>query len=206
MKTRNFTLRLALAFLAIAFLTSSKLMATSRVQVIHNSADLAASTVDVWLNNTLLLDNFEYRTASPFIDAPSGTEFTISIQPANSEGPENALWSQNYTLASDETYILVANGIVSASGYEPAEPFDIFVYPMGREEATNANRTDVLVFHGATDAPAVDIIETTSGGIQFIDNLSYGSFAGYLELPTLDYMLDIKDETGAILVDHILCL
>ncbi|MEE4258559.1 MAG: DUF4397 domain-containing protein [Bacteroidales bacterium] len=200
MKTRKFTLRLALAFLAFAFLTSAKLMATSRVQVIHNSADLAASTVDVWLNNTLLIDNFEYRTASPFIDAPSGTEFTISIQPANSESAENALWSQNYTLESDETYVLVANGIVSPSGYDPAEPFNIYVYPMGREVATNSNRTDILVFHGATDAPVVDIIETTSGGIQFVDNLAYGSFAGYLELPTLDYILDIKDETGAVLV------
>ena len=35
---------------------------TARVQVIHNSADLAASTVDVWLDNTLLIDNFAFRT------------------------------------------------------------------------------------------------------------------------------------------------
>ncbi len=50
---------------------------TARVQVIHNSADAAASVVDVWLDNTLLLDNFAFRTASPFVDAPAGVEFTL---------------------------------------------------------------------------------------------------------------------------------
>ncbi|MBK6775580.1 MAG: DUF4397 domain-containing protein [Flavobacteriales bacterium] len=44
--------------------------------MIHNSADLAATQVDVWLDNTLLLDNFALRTASPFIDAPAGVRST----------------------------------------------------------------------------------------------------------------------------------
>jgi hypothetical protein len=53
--------------------------ATARVQVIHNSADAAAASVDVYLDDALLLDNFAFRTASSFIDAPAGTEFTITI-------------------------------------------------------------------------------------------------------------------------------
>ncbi|PLW93787.1 MAG: hypothetical protein C0591_13915, partial [Marinilabiliales bacterium] len=114
MKTRNFTLKVALAVLALAFLTSTKLLATSRVQVIHNSADLAAEVVDVWLDDALLLDDFAFRTASPFIDAPSGTEFTISIKGPDSMDPSDPIWSQNYTLADGETYVLVANGIVSS--------------------------------------------------------------------------------------------
>jgi len=89
---------------------------SARVQVIHNSADAAASVVDVWLDNTLLLDNFAFRTASPFVDAPAGVEFTIAIQGPDSQSPANPIWSKNYTLADGETYILVADGIVSASG------------------------------------------------------------------------------------------
>jgi len=58
--------------------------ATARVQVIHNSADLAAASVDIYLNNTLLIDNFNFRTASPFIDAPAGEEITISVAPSTS--------------------------------------------------------------------------------------------------------------------------
>jgi sensor domain CHASE-containing protein len=196
MKTRNFTLKVALAFLAFAFLTSTQLLATSRVQVIHNSADLAAKEVDVWLDNTLLLDDFAFRTASPFIDAPSGTEFTISIKGPDSTDPNDPIWSQNYTLAEGETYVLVANGIVSSEGYDPVKPFNIYVYAMGREMATDMNNTDILVFHGSTDAPTVDVVEIGRSAGTIIDDFMYEGFSGYLELPTADYVLDIRDASG----------
>ncbi len=173
---------------------------TARVQVIHNSADAAASVVDVWLDNTLLIDNFTFRTASPFVDAPAGTEFTIAIKDQNSTSPENPIWSENYTLADGETYILIANGIVSATGYEPNQPFNIYVNAMGREIGSATNNTDVLVFHGSTDAPVVDVVEVGVGAGTIVDNLAYGDFAGYLELPTNDYRLAIKDETGSVTV------
>ena len=173
---------------------------TARVQVIHNSADAAAEFVDVWLNNTKLLENFAFRTASPFIDAPAGQEFTIAIQGPGSTSPENPIWSQNYILAVDETYILIANGIVSPSGYDPDPAFNIYVYGMGLEQASNPGNTDVLVFHGSTDAPTVDVYETGVGAGLIIDDLSYTDFAGYLELGTLDYVLEVRDETGTVTV------
>ncbi len=188
--------KLFLALFVMMTTLATTAFADARVQVIHNSADQAAQTVDVWLDNTLLLDNFMFRTASPFIDAPSGVEFTISIQGPNSTGPENPIWSQNYTLADGETYVLVANGIVSADGYDPATPFDIYVNGMGREEASMSGNTDVLVFHGSTDAPTVDVVEIGAGAGTIVDDLMYGDFQGYLELPTADYVLDIRDETG----------
>ena len=48
----------------------------ARVQIIHNSADMAAQSVDVYLNNELLLDNFSFRTSTPFI-AVSYTHLTL---------------------------------------------------------------------------------------------------------------------------------
>lgn len=172
----------------------------ARVQVIHNAADAAAETVDVWLDDTKLLEDFAFRTASPFIDAPAGVEFTISIQVPGSTSPENPIWSQNYTLAEDETYVLVANGLVDEENYVPFQGFDIYVYDMGREEATSSSNTDVLVFHGATDAPIVNVVEVGVGAGTIIDDLGYGDFAGYLELPTNDYTLDVRDETGSVTV------
>ena len=164
--------------------------------MIHNSADAAASVVDVWLDDTLLIDDFAFRTASPFVDAPAGVEFTIAIQPANSTSPENPIWSQNYTLAAGETYVLVANGLVDDQNYDPFVPFDIYVYDMGREAAEVATNTDVLVFHGSTDAPTVDVVETGVGAGTIINDFMYGDFAGYLSLPSTDYVLEVRDETG----------
>ena len=171
-------------------------METARVQVIHNSADAAAEVVDVWLNDALLLDNFTFRTASPFVDAPAGEEFTIAIKGPDSMNPNDPIWTMNYTLEAGETYILVADGIVSPTGYTPATPFDIAVYGMGREAANMMDMTDVLVHHGSTDAPTVDVYETGVGAGELINDLMYADFAGYLELGTLDYVLEIRDATG----------
>jgi hypothetical protein len=175
-------------------------ISTARVQVIHNSADAAAETVDVWLNDVLLVDDFMFRTATPFIDAPANVDFDITIQPASSTDTTNGLARFTYNLMGGSKYILVANGIVIPDGYDPATPFNIYVYDMGREFATSSDNTDVLVFHGSTDAPIVDVVEVGVGAGTIVDNLAYSDFAGYLELPTADYYLEIRDETGTVTV------
>ncbi|MCB9024119.1 MAG: DUF4397 domain-containing protein [Lentimicrobiaceae bacterium] len=58
----------------------------------------------------------------------------------------------------------------------------------------------MLAFHGSTDAPVVDVVETGVGAGTIIDNFTYGDFAGYLELPTNDYVLAVRDETGTATV------
>jgi hypothetical protein len=150
--------------------------------------------VDVYMNDELGLDDFAFRTATEFMDAPAAEAFDLVIQPSTSTDTTNALARFNYTLGIDETYILVANGIVSTSGYNPGTPFDIYVYAMGQEAATTAGNTDVLVFHGATDAPAVDVVETGAGAGTIVDAMAYGEFNsdGYLNLATADYVLDIQ--------------
>ena len=165
---------------------------TARVQVIHNSADAAAEFVDVYLNDALLIPNFEFRTASPFVDAPAGIEIELSVAPAGSTGVEDAIYTAPVTLAANETYIVVADGIVSGSGYNPPQPFGLQVYAMGREMATDPANTDVLVHHGSTDAPAVDVVETGVGAGIIVDDISYTEFQGYLELPTADYTIQIN--------------
>ena len=39
--------------------------ATARVQAIHNCPDPIVATVDVYLDNTLLVPGFAYKTATP---------------------------------------------------------------------------------------------------------------------------------------------
>jgi hypothetical protein len=170
---------------------------TARVQVIHNSADAAAELVDVYLNETLLIPNFAFRTASPFVNAPADIEIELSVAPANSTGVEDAIYTAAVTLAANETYIVVADGIVSGSGYNPPQPFGLQVYGMGRESATDPSNTDVLVHHGSTDAPTVDVVETGVGAGTIVDDISYTEFQGYLELPTADYTLQINTADGS---------
>jgi|TARA_R110000737_G_scaffold151521_1_gene180830 hypothetical protein len=189
--------RLFILLFALYFNTSV-FSQTARVQVIHNSADAAASTVDIWLDNTLLIDDFAFRTASPFIDAPAGTQFTIGVAPSSSTMSSQSIATFPLTLTTGETYVVVANGIVSATGYMPMQAFDLDIYALGREAAATAGNTDVLVCHGSTDAPTVDVVESTAGNI--VNDASYGDFAGYLELPTADYTLNVQDQNNTVTV------
>ena len=172
---------------------------TARLQAIHNSADLVAAQVDVYLNGGLLVDNFAFRTATPFVDVQAGVDLTLSIAPGNSTSVADAIASFNYNLPAGGSFILVANGIVSASGYIPATPFDMLAYSGARESAQGSG-TDVLVLHGATDAPTVDVFESAVVSTTIVDDASYGDFAGYLELPTLDFTLQVRTADNSTIV------
>lgn len=181
-------------------ITSTMLVAaataqTARVQVIHNCADAIADEVDVYLNGTLLLDDFAFRTATPFTDVTAGSPITVAIAPKNSTSVADSIYSLTTTLTANGTYVAVANGIVSTSGYNPVPDFELDIYAMGREAATNGTNTDLLVVHGSTDAPTVDV---RSGIETLVDDISYGNFSnGYLELPTADYTIRLTNTTGA---------
>ena len=185
-------------FMFFASITASVFAQTARVQVVHNSADALADEVDVYIDAALAIDNFAFRTATPFLDITAGVPVDLSIAPGNSTSVNDALLTVPVTLTVDETYLVVADGIVSPMGYNPAPPLGLQVYAMGREMATDPNNTDVLVHHGSTDAPTVDVIETGVGAGTIVDDLAYTDFQGYLELPTADYVIEIRDNTGTV--------
>ncbi len=174
---------------------------TARVQVIHNCADLAADSVDVYLDNGILLDNFAFRTATGFIDAPAaGTPIRLSVAPKNSTSVADTFYSVSVTLDPAKKYILVANGIESATGYSPAAssvPFRLSVYDAARETASVSTNTDLLVVHGSTDAPVVDV---RAGNSVLVNDIPFGNFnsTGYLSLPTANYIIDVTTATGTV--------
>ncbi len=178
----------------------------AKVQVIHNSADLAAGTVDVYINDgaTPALDNFAFRTATPFISVPAGP-VSIDVLGNNSTSSANPLYTLNTSLVGGETYILVAEGIVSSSGYDVTNPnaqFRIVANAMSREASSMMGNTDVLVHHGSTDAPTVDVNNVTSGPSSvLVNDISYSEFSTYLPLPTADYTINISTADGSTVVE-----
>lgn len=174
---------------------------TARVKIIHNSADAAAEVVDIYVNagDEPAIDDLAFRNATGFLDLPAGVDLEIGIAPGNSTGPDDIIdgLSATLNLVDGETYIVVANGIVSASGYNPVRDFSLDVFAGARESASEAGNTDVLVFHGCTDAPVVDVAELAVPAGTVVNDLAYGSFAGYLELGTSDYALQVQTSAGA---------
>ena len=198
---RKLTLRLLLIMFCLVS-TYSLSAQTARIQVIHNSADPGASQVDVFLNETKALENFAFRTATPFIDVPANTPIIVGIAPPNSTDSSQALAQFEYNLVEDETYIIVANGVLDPSAFatnpdNESTAFNLFVFGAAKEEADEVDEVDVLAFHGSTDAPTVSVYaEDETDGIELIPELTYGDFAGYLTLPDEDAVLEVRDENG----------
>jgi len=156
----------------------------ARVQVIHNSP---SPTVDVYANDDLLIDNFVYRTATPFIDVPAGVDITLGIAPENSSSAADAIATFDVNLETGKTYIVTASGIVG----DPTTPFTLIINDAGQEVAANVNNVDIAVLHGATNAPAVDV-DAVFVANNVISNLAYGAFTGYLGLAPDKYDFAVR--------------
>ena len=154
---------------------------TARVQVIHNSP---SPTVDVYAGSELLIDDFEFRTATPFIDLIAETDIRLSVAPGNSNSVDDAIAGFDVFLEEGETYTVTAAGVVG----NMMTPFNLYVD--AGIESSPAGTTSVSVFHGSPDAPNVDVDERVAGNL--IGDLAFGEYTTYLELPSADYILDIK--------------
>ncbi len=162
---------------------------SAELQVIHNSPDAAADTVDVYVNGDKLLDDFQFRDASPFVSMPAGTK-QIGIAPYNST---DLVDSFNVTLSADQTYIAVASGVIRSGEYDDSEPFDLDIKTMARKEANSSGKTDILAYHGSPDAGNVDIDETDVLDVTLFDDLGYGNFSDYQVAETDNYVLAVKE-------------
>lgn len=171
----------------------------ARVQAIHNCADKAGDSVDVYLNGTKIADNFAFRTATEFLDVPAKTPINVGIALKNSTSVTDTFYNLNATLDSAGRYILTANGIESPTGYSPNPAFRLSVFGPARELGSNSANTDLLVMHGSTDAPTVDV---RSGSSVLVNDIAFGNYnsSGYVSLPTSNYTISITDATGATTV------
>jgi hypothetical protein len=164
------------------------------VQVIHNCAAPAADSVDVYVDGTLTLTSFAFRTATPFISLPAGVTYNIGIAAAHSTGVADTL--KNFAvgpLSSDSSYILVASGVVGTgfaanpNSISTALSLDVIAHAL--TSATTPGNVSLGVFHGVTDAPAVDVDLTR--GATLVSDIEYGQFQGYLSVPATWYPISI---------------
>jgi len=175
-------------------LAASETAATSRVQVIHNAADPAASTVDVYLDDALAIDDFTYPSATPFIDFPAGAEVVIGVAGGESSASTDAIAQFPVTLQAGETYTVIANGVLDPGAFA-ANPenrdiaFTLFVKAGTKEAATDASSVEFFALHGSTDAPAVDVIARNVGTL--ISGATYGDMTDYIPVPPASYVLGV---------------
>ncbi len=152
---------------------------TARVQVIHASADSAASIVDVYANDSLLIDDIDFRDGTGFFPVPAGAALDIDITGANAADSSNPVYTQSVgPLTANENYILIATGNTTAAAGDP-DAFRLVAVPQARTSAATTGNVDILVAHASADTPAVDVdVDNTArlGGALTVTNLAFGAF------------------------------
>lgn len=200
MKNKNFTFRLmAVAFFTAAFSLSS--YSAAKVQVIHNCAAPGADTVDIWLKGFKVIDNLVFRKATGFINAPANEAIVFGIAPKNSTSQADTIVSFAFPpLTDNQNYIIMASGVIG-TGFA-SNPngrninFDLKVIAPAQTVATNSAKVDFAIFHGATDAPGVDV-KVSGGGPTLAADAKYGDATAYLSVDPTWYPIDILPAGGS---------
>ena len=170
------------------------------VQIIHNCADPAAAEVDIYVNGNKAYDNVAFRTATPFIELPAGVDLNVVIAGPDSDDDSNPVFSKTFNLAGGERYAVIASGVLDPSNFAPngdmdAAPleFDLIAVDGLRPAAETMGNVELFAFHGATDAPKVDVL---AGSDPLIEGLSFGSGSDYVSVPPASYTLGVAPAGG----------
>lgn len=166
----------------------------ARLQVIHNAADPGAAVVDIYVNNNPFLPDFAFRAASAYTSVPAGVQLNVQVAPGNSGSAAEALATIPVTLDNGKKYVAIANGVLNPANFAAnpnSEPiaFQLLSFDGMREVANNPTETDLRILHGATDAPAVDVL---ANGTAIVQNAAYTDFTPYISVPSNNiYILTI---------------
>ncbi len=166
----------------------------AQAQIIHNAADPALGSVDIYLNGELAVDNFEFQSATPYIDVPAETEITIEITAA---GEEDVLLDFTGMLDEGQTYTIIAQGVGNPDDFAP-NPDGLSIDASleiieGTLTESVTDLVELLLFHGVTDAPTVDVLNALTGN-PIATGLSYTDASDYVQLPPDVYFIDIAVE------------
>ncbi len=171
----------------------------ARVQLIHNSPDPALDTVDVYLEDSLLVDNFVFRQATPFFSIPAGQTLYVGFAPANSTSSSDTILAFPAEFPPNAILIGTAIGVLDPGNFVPNPngldiTFNIIGPEQGRDVSLTAGEVEFYVVHGAPDAPAVDVAARNVGTL--FQNLLYGEVTEYVNVTPGNYIIDLYDSTG----------
>lgn len=210
--------RYILLLLAV-LLTGAALQAqqkTAGIQIFHASADPDIPAIDLWLDNTLLIENFKLGDATPIIEIPADSTLFINCYLAGTSPDIFPFMGTNVRVNEGETWMVMLTGLVNESEFvrNPDGWYTFFIFRNSlilRDEALSPNVTDLMFFNTVTDSPGLDIYDETNAellkDVQYCWQKDYVSVMPKQKTFTLrnnrnpqevigTYSMDLKDNAG----------
>ncbi|MBT8398968.1 MAG: DUF4397 domain-containing protein [Rhodothermia bacterium] len=192
----------AATFLCVAAGVPADALGQIRVQAIHNAPYAEAAVVDVYLAGQLAADDFEFRTASEFVELPPfippGSTLNVDVTDAAATDNSAPIYSEQITFPAGSTIIVAVGDPLNRAGNPP---FDLIPIP-AIESGQTAGSLSALFVHGSPDAPAIDLVDRKSGA-KLADDLSHGTFTpSYVDVAAMSYALGVSpaDDTDESLL------
>jgi hypothetical protein len=129
------------------------------IQFIHTSADTSLSTVDVWLNDSLLISSLSFESASNSFTIPCSD--TLSIRLTAAGDSSLTLLQNDFLFEPNQLHRLFLWGIFHTQHYNPAPPLTWHHESNVSSSSIGENEIELRIFHAATDLGTVDLDETT---------------------------------------------
>ncbi|MEN0046603.1 MAG: DUF4397 domain-containing protein [Bacteroidota bacterium] len=148
------------------------------VQLIQN---VPAAAFDLYLNDELLIDDFDFRTATPFLDFPKEEYFNIGLAPANSTSYLEVTEYFTFKLDKELPYLLFIH-------HDETEGNTLMQLRDRVPESTIASSVAVSFAHGVFDMSSVDIYVD---GVRKYSNVGAGEITPHLLLPSRPFQLDL---------------
>ncbi len=169
---------------------------SAKIQVIHNAADPALDTIDVYTNGLLALDNFVFRTATPFIDVPPAITINVGVAPANSSSVNDTIKNFEFVFGIGQSYCVMATGVQNTGNFAPnpsgiSTAFNVIITAGVKLVSSTPGNTELYCANGVTDAASTDFLNRNVA--LMADNLVYGNSSGYSSFPSQTYTFDILD-------------
>ncbi|MCB9501033.1 MAG: DUF4397 domain-containing protein [Deferribacteres bacterium] len=161
---------------------------TAQVQFIHSSADQDATSLDVYVNDVLVAEALGRLQATAFLEVASGT-VTLKVTPNGNA--DSTIVTMDTELTSGATYVTALAGILPINDGKYDNPLSrdlnlgIFKLDGARTAATDAAKVEFVVFHGGSDAPAVDVV--VDGALTIASGIDYGMFSDYVLVDPASY-------------------
>ena len=142
----------------------------------HNSISLEIGPQEETVLDTTISD-FEYMNATSFLEVPTNTSIRLI-----EDSTENDLGQFNLEFENGSYYLIMFNNDTLTGEIVP-------VLSDGKVLASSSAMVAINVFHGVHDAPPINVT-TPEIPTPIVDNLDYGQFVGYTEVPAMAYPLD----------------
>jgi hypothetical protein len=154
------------------------------VRVLHASPD--ASAVDVYVNDTLVVQNLEFGAATEYAALPAGDDMNLKIVPTGS-GLDSAVVDTGIELDEGDAYTVIASNKLDDISAKVVEDN---LNPLPVDQAR------ITVIHEAPDSPDVDVVVTD--GPTLFEGVGFEDVTDGKIVDAGQYDLQLKDGDNVV--------